>query len=157
MSDRRLYPFVYRNLTSILVRMILRVSHVATLLLTSALLTACHRAQPAPDAIQVAARDGDIATVTALLKAHPDLISRRNGSGETALIYASCFDHKNVAEMLLAKGADVNAKRNDGFTSLHWAAAHGSVGMMQLLLSKGADVHARDNDGVTPLGIARRR
>ena len=81
-------------------------------------------------------------------------LSKKPGSGWTALIYASCFDHINVAEVLLANGADVNAKNNDGCTSLHWASAHGSIGMMELLLSKSADVHARDNDGVIPLGVA---
>jgi hypothetical protein len=59
--------------------------------------------------------------------------------------------HEEVAELLLAKGADVNAKNNDGFTPLHSAAAQGHKDVAELLLAKGADANAKDKDGYIPL------
>jgi len=35
-----------------------------------------------------------------------------------------------MAELLLAKGADINIKKNDGYTLLHLAAARGNVAMV---------------------------
>jgi len=38
--------------------------------------------------------------------------------GETALMFASWYGHKEVVELLLEKGADVNAKDKLGRTAL---------------------------------------
>ncbi len=58
------------------------------------------------------------------------------------------WGEKNVAELLLAKGADVNATNNDGDTPLHCAAYHRD--MAELLLNKGANVSAKNKRGETP-------
>jgi len=60
-----------------------------------------------------------------------------------------------VAELLLAKGANINAKSNDGFTPLYEAAYAGHEDVAELLLAKGADVNAKVNDGKTPLQVAK--
>ena len=44
--------------------------------------------------------------------------------------------HKDVAELLLANKADVNARDNDGDTPLHMAAMKGHKDMVELLLAK---------------------
>lgn len=50
---------------------------------------------------------------------------------------------KDISELLISKGADVNAKGKDGYTPLHWAAQFGREGVAELLVSKGADVNSR--------------
>jgi ankyrin repeat protein len=62
---------------------------------------------------------------------------------------------KEIAELLIAEGADVNAKAGGAFiTPLHEAALGGHKGIAELLIAKGADVNAKNNDGVTPLNWA---
>jgi len=61
---------------------------------------------------------------------------------------------KMVVELLLARGADVNARENSGWTPLLWAANKGHVKLAEMLLARGADVNARANDGTTPLQTA---
>jgi ankyrin repeat protein len=74
---------------------------------------------------------------------------------------ASQQGNKDVAELLIAKGADVNAKSHGGLTSLHMAAAGFHQGMAKkekeieavakLLIANGADVNAKTSEGDTPL------
>ena len=60
--------------------------------------------------------------------------------------------HKEVAELLIVKGADVNAKEEfDGWTPLHFVAGKGHKEIARLLIAKGADVNAKDEGGNTPL------
>jgi ankyrin repeat protein len=60
-----------------------------------------------------------------------------------------------VAELLLTKGADINARNDDGWTPLHWAARNGCDQETEFLLGRNAAVDARDKDGNTPLHLAR--
>jgi ankyrin repeat protein len=59
--------------------------------------------------------------------------------------------HKDVAELLLANQAEVNAKDNYGGTPLHAAAVGGYKDVVELLLANKAGVNAKNNDGWTPL------
>ena len=60
--------------------------------------------------------------------------------------------HYDVAELLVAKGADVRASNPPLYaTPLHQAAIQGHKAIAELLIAKGADVNGRDVHGVTPL------
>lgn len=59
-----------------------------------------------------------------------------------------------IAELLLAKGADLKATMKDGSTPLHMAAHQGDAEMIGFLVAKGADQKAVDMDGHTPLQVA---
>jgi ankyrin repeat protein len=67
--------------------------------------------------------------------------------------------HKEIAELLIAEGADLNAKGDmyGGGTPLHYAARFGHTEVAELLIAKGADVNAKDEDGKTPLDLAIKR
>ena len=60
----------------------------------------------------------------------------------------------SVTEVLLAKGANVNARDKDGLMPLTLVADSGLAAMAEILLAHGADVNAKDNDGRTPLHVA---
>jgi ankyrin repeat protein len=63
--------------------------------------------------------------------------------------------NKDLAEMLLAHGAIVNARDKFDLTPLHWATLRNNKDIAKLLLDHGADVNAKDNtDGDTPLILA---
>jgi len=58
---------------------------------------------------------------------------------------------EGIFELLIARGAEVDAKSNFKKTPLHLAAAEGNTGMVVLLISKSTNVNAMDDQGTTPL------
>jgi ankyrin repeat protein len=58
-------------------------------------------------------------------------------------------------QLLLQRGANVNARCKKGSTPLHVAAAMDSLGIVQLLLRNGARRDLQTNDGRTAFDISR--
>src|SRR5262245_42515917 len=67
----------------------------------------------------------DWKTVEGLLDADPKGIAARNEKGLSLLHVAAIEGHKDATELLLARGADVNAQDQDGVTPLHFAVNWG--------------------------------
>jgi len=122
--------------------------------------------------IHRAARIDDLKWLRALLKKRPELVSARRDDDTTALHQAVMHivvmgqpnrdmgppsTIKQVAEFLIAKGANVNAKNRGGWTPLHLAAGSWQKDLAELLIVQGADVNAKDNGGWTPLHRAVER
>jgi ankyrin repeat protein len=87
----------------------------------------------------------------------PDIRSKAKGIGhydETALLQAAFWGRLEIAEMLIKRGARVNAKAARGVVPLHEAARMGHVDLARLLVKHGADANAKDDDGKTPLDWA---
>ncbi|HIJ72311.1 MAG TPA: amidohydrolase family protein [Planctomycetes bacterium] len=87
--------------------------------------------------IHKAADAGDLAKVKAFIQKGVDVNTKVNGC--TPLHCAARYGHKEVAQLLIAKGADVDAKDTRGRTPVDLAINRGRKEMAKLLLSKGAD------------------
>ncbi len=93
--------------------------------------------------LQSAAFFRDLARVKAFLDAGVD-VNQKNALGVTALYSAASGGHKEVVELLLAEGADINEKTAayTDVTTLHAAAREGHKEIVEVLLAGGADVNA---------------
>jgi len=101
-------------------------------------------------------RKGDLAEVTRLIGHNRDLIHARNQRECMPLHYAAYFGHKEIAEYLIQKGADVNATSAEGETPLHYAVRNEKLTVAALLLEKGAGIQIKCIRGRTPLHVAAR-
>jgi len=108
-----------------------------------------------------AADTGDLERVRSLLRINPDLVfsndyntGRNVSTGMTPLHRAARYGHKEVAQLLLANGADVNATNGFGRATLGFAAFGGSKEVAAMLLQSNAFVNAKEENGWTPLMIA---
>ncbi|KAI6214849.1 hypothetical protein M3Y94_00316700 [Aphelenchoides besseyi] len=70
------------------------------------------------------------------------------------LHWASKEGHLSIVELLLARGARVNATNMGDDTSLHLAASHGHRQIVLRLINRKADVNASNEHGMTPLHYA---
>ena len=61
---------------------------------------------------------------------------------------------KEIFKLLISKGADVNVRGKKGLTPLAWSAYGDDLDRIKLLISKGADVNSVDEYLKTPLHIA---
>ena len=102
---------------------------------------------PVDTRLHDAARDGNLGIVKALLKDKPSLVYVKDKQGATPLHWAA---NKDVAELLLASGANVNAKDNNSLTPLHWAALDGHADLAEFHLARA---RRRSMQRTTPSAI----
>jgi ankyrin repeat protein len=99
----------------------------------------------------VAVQKSDVQKVESLLDAHPDMVFIRAKHAATPLHLAALSGNTDVAKLLLARRAPIEAGDASGWTPLHTAASTGRKEMVELLLSNHAQVNALDGHGKTPL------
>jgi ankyrin repeat protein len=109
------------------------------------------------NALFSANREGPVASVALLLSAPGMHTELRAADGVTLLMGCCLNGEADKAELLLERGAAVNAVNHANGTVLHLVALYGSAATAALLLQYGADVHARDASGCTPLHYAAGR
>jgi len=99
---------------------------------------------------------GDTDRARRLLEDDPSLANAVALDGHRPLGLACYFGHGELARMLLALGADVNAASRNAMsvTPLHAAVARRDVEIVRVLLDAGADVNARQQARYTALHSA---
>ncbi|KAM3178881.1 hypothetical protein ACTXT7_001711 [Hymenolepis weldensis] len=108
-------------------------------------------------AVLEAAKRGNLMKIQRLIT--PDNINCRDTAGRnsTPLHLAAGYNNLEVAEFLLAAGADVNAQDKGGLIPLHNASSYGHVDVAALLIRHGTSVNAVDKWGYTPLHEAAQK
>jgi hypothetical protein len=102
-----------------------------------------------------AALNGKLDKAKALIQANPALVNSHNSyAQQTPLHLAAEFGHKDVAELLLANGADVEAKAYGGWTPLLQAVFGGHRDLVELMVAHKADVNYKEDAGRSPLHVA---
>jgi hypothetical protein len=135
-----------------------------------------HAESPDPDgmtALQMVARTGNVRAAQILLDSGATVDAREKWGGQTALMWASARRHPAMMQLLVSKGADVNARStvrdyqrhvtaegrpksldSGGLTPLLYAARENCHACVEVLLKSGADINLPDPDGVSPLLVA---
>jgi len=104
--------------------------------------------------IWAAAQSGDLAAIERHLASGAAVDAFDPDRGGTPLMWAAAKGRAEAMELLVRKGADVNAAGQDGGTSLHASAFLGHVDAVDVLLRNGAKVNAINGSGSTPLDTA---
>ena len=109
----------------------------------------------AEGSLHEAAMNGKLDKAKALIKANPDLVFSDASYGSlTPLQFAAEYGHKDVAELLLANKAEVEAKSYGGWTPLLSAVFGGHKDLVELLLKKKANVNHQEEAGRSALHVA---
>jgi ankyrin repeat protein len=107
-------------------------------------------------AIFAAAIQGRTEELDRLITGDRSLVSKLSADGWTLLHLAAFFGHKETAQALLNKGAQVDARSTNAMQNmpLHAASAGGHTSLVKLLVDHGASVNARQHGGWTPMHAA---
>lgn len=98
---------------------------------------------------------GDSAAVSSFLDRDLDANTQFPIIGSRPLILAAAKGHQGVVELLLDRGAQVNASDYTGWTPLHAAIYGGHAEVVQLLLERGAHFeHSHHWYLASPLSLA---
>ena len=97
-----------------------------------------------------------------ILDKRPDVVERKNKNNWTALREACVHGQEDIADLLLARNADINNvvvddsvhPNRSGWTCLMQAAAAGRAGVVLTLIKHGAELERTDPRGHTALRIA---
>ena len=122
-------------------------------------MTGCGKPTPPDISIHEAAMEGDTEAIKQHLAAGTDPNSANLGERyledfiNPPLHYSK---NKEVADLLIAGGADVNFKDQNGAAILHYWAffSYGETELIELLIANGANVNIKDSLGNTPLDKA---
>eukprot|EP00730_Choanoeca_flexa_P001200 TRINITY_DN10526_c0_g2_i6.p1 TRINITY_DN10526_c0_g2~~TRINITY_DN10526_c0_g2_i6.p1 ORF type:complete len:358 (+),score=78.27 TRINITY_DN10526_c0_g2_i6:73-1146(+) len=109
--------------------------------------------------LYAACRSGRMAVVEAVLaplneQEQKDCINRIGETHKSPLHRACKYQHLALAELLLEKGANIEAKNKWNQTPLYVACWNGNLEVAEMLVDKGADMKVKLDAGTTPLHAA---
>ena len=97
-------------------------------------------------------REGQLAF---MLDREPTLLEARDHTGATPLILAAREGYQNHVELLLDRGADMEASDNAGFTALMHAGLYGQGTVARTLMRAGAYAGRVTKSGMTAASCAQ--
>nr|XP_020454856.1 histone-lysine N-methyltransferase EHMT1-like isoform X1 [Monopterus albus] len=106
--------------------------------------------------LHLAAKLGHYEIVHHLLSKASKHINCQDDGGWTPITWAIEYKHKELVQLLLARGADVNIRDKEQNVCLHWAALSGCDDIAQSLLEARCDLNAINVHGDSPLHVAAR-
>ncbi|XP_014245998.1 integrin-linked protein kinase [Cimex lectularius] len=99
-------------------------------------------------------REGNAMQVRVWLDDTEHDMNQGDDHGFSPLHWACKEGHTNIVELLISRGARINATNMGDDTPLHLAAAHGHKDIVRVLLFNKADVNFSNEHGNTPLHYA---
>lgn len=93
---------------------------------------------------------GHILAVEEALQASPNLLRIRDEQEMTPLHWAVEYSQTEIAQLLVSKGAEIDARNDEQDTPL-FAALFNSLDIARLLIAADADIQAKNKFGRTPL------
>jgi ankyrin repeat protein len=94
-----------------------------------------------------ACKNGQKGIVEAFVKKGGIDFNKRDTLGNTPLFYAVARGARDIAKILLDKGADPSLANNESLTPLHAVSKSGNKEIMKLLIDAGADLNVTDKSG----------
>ncbi len=107
-------------------------------------------------AVADAAMSGNTNALRTLLARKNVDVNAPQADGATAIQWAAYRNDLEMADMLIAAGANVKLANRDGVTPMWLAAQNGNAAILEKLLAAGADPNERHTNGETPLMMAAR-
>ena len=124
-------------------------------------------------ALLAVARTGNVEAAKLLLDHGASIDAKERFGGQTPLMWASARRHPEMMQLLISRGADVNARSTErnyqrhvtaegrpknldsgGFTPLLYAARENCAACVEVLIKNKADINLPDPDSVSPLLVA---
>ncbi len=103
-----------------------------------------------------AAAFGDLDGLTDVLDGDPAAVTSYSGDGFTPLHFAAFFGRFEAVQLLIARGAEVDAFGRSWMTgtAMHSAVSRSHADVVRILLDAGANPNVRQSAGWTPLHSA---